>query len=492
MHESQAASDLKRLERLVSEKCNGSLTSDHYAELYDLLAKSAELRNAYWQLIAIHSALEWDLVGRRATQCEAICQLPEELLVGRTTVGARHGSWGKVLQSPWRHAAIAATLAAVLISGWTLWHSSGWRAWPKVAGSEANSHHAERVAAQLTPLTSNSRWSFGRPGDRNPKDFNFGDIVCVEEGLVEMQLTGGTIGQLRAPVVLQLLSQNCVRLLTGKIRVNAPARTDGFTVETPSAAVVDLGTEFSVEAAESGTDLIVFGGKVDLKIPRNGEGSSTSVVTSQQFVAGQAVRVDLDGTLSRIMNVKSPANPLMPEVSASSHVISKVVDNIRRDGVWAFYEIVWGGMGEDAYAFVDRFHEWNGITAAGMPAYLVGGDYVKMFNDDKIADEYTLEVTLSRPAALYVLLDSRVSPPKWLTDSFSDTGDRIGINESHHAEDGPGNNIDRIHSIWKQVVPERGTVVLGPNGTSEANAPWHFNMYGIVAVPLELVDNSAI
>lgn len=492
MNESQYETDLQRLEQLASEKGNGSLGPEGYAELHSLLVKNDALRVAYWQMNAIHVDLEWEIVGKEALNREVNCLWPNEDVAGSTVFAAREDSSVELINLSWWRLAVAASLAAVLLGGWTFWKFNGRKDAERIAGLEERHGVESSAAAQLTSLTANSRWSFGRPGDRNPKDFNYGDIVCVEEGVVEMQLEGGTMGQLRAPVVLQLLSQNCVRLLTGKIRVNAPARTDGFTVETPSAAVVDLGTEFSVEAAETGTNVVVYGGKVDLKVPRSSEGDSKTAVTSQQFIAGQAVRVDLNGTLSRIMNVQAPADPLMTDAPTSSHVISQVVDNIRRDGVWAFYEIVWGGMGEDAFAFVDRFHEWNGVTADGMPSYLLGGDYVKMFNDDKIEDEYELEVQLSRPATLYVLLDLRVSPPKWLTDSFSDTGDQIGINEMHHADKGPGKNVDRIHSIWKMDVPQGGTVVLGPNGTSEANAPSHFNMYGIVAVPLESDDGSAI
>jgi hypothetical protein len=312
-----------------------------------------------------------------------------------------------------------------------------------------------------------------------------------------MQLDGGTVGQLRAPVILQLVSQDRVRLLSGKIKVNAPARTNGFTVETPSAEVVDLGTEFSVEAAQTGTDLVVYGGKVDLKVPHAGSKDSQPTVTSKQFTAGQAVRVDMNGTLSRIMNIKSPADELAPAAPESSHVITSVVDNIRRDDLWAYYEIVWGGMKEDAYAFVDRVHEWNGKTAAGMPAYLVGGDCIKTFNDDKITEGLNIDLELAQPAEVYVLFDKRLTPPQWLTDSFTNTGDEIGVDESGDtghffpdnelwAQIGPGKSINRVHSIWKQVVPTAGTIRLGPNGKNAPQAEsFRANMYGVVAVPLK-------
>lgn len=492
MNDLEPPSDQLRLEQLTCAKCNGSLTPEETAELHALLARSGECRAAYCRLTATHADLEWGLGGKGASHDEVLCQLPGDLLVGLAIDGASPVASARSQRRAWWPLALAASIAAILIGGWALGHLNGRSRTPHFAESDPNPNDAAPAPAQISSLTPHSRWSFGRPGDRNPRGFHFGETVWVEQGLVEMQLAGGTIGQLQAPVILQLLSQNRVRLLRGKIKVHVPARTDGFTVETPSAEVVDLGTEFSVEAAETGTDLVVYGGKVDLKVPHNGSGASRPTVTSKQFTAGQAVRVDLNGTLSRIMNVKSSAYPSALDRPKQPQVITSVVDNIRRDDVWAYYEIVWGGMAEDANAFVDRFHQWNGADASGIPTYLVGGDYVKTFNDDKMADEYQIEVDLARPATLYVLLDTRASPPQWLTDSFTNTGDRIGIDETHHhrpgptntLEAGPGNSIDRLYSIWKMDVPAGGRVVLGPNGKSPTPALWNNSMYGIVAVPL--------
>jgi hypothetical protein len=148
-------------------------------------------------------------------------------------------------------------------------------------------------------------------------------------------------------------------------------------------------------------------------------------------------------------------------------------------------------MREDAKAFVDRPHEWNGMDAKGMPAYLIGGDYVKTFNDDKNIAEFEVSVTLAQPAKLYVLWCNRIAAPAWLREQFDDTGDVIGVDEGRyvfrngtvHNRDGPrvgpGVSIDSIHSIWRRIVTKPGTVRLGPT-----EAPgWDFNVYGIVAVP---------
>ena len=157
-------------------------------------------------------------------------------------------------------------------------------------------------------------------------------------------------------------------------------------------------------------------------------------------------------------------------------------------------------MREDAKAFVDRPHEWNGIHTSGMPAYLLGGDYVKTFNDDKVADELGIEIHLTKPATLYVLLDERVSPPDWLLESFENTGDQIGVDEAHMLSKdsndyapgelriGAGSGVNRKHSIWRLVVQQGGVVSMGANGPLLDESPEGVrskaNMYGVVAVPL--------
>ena len=150
-------------------------------------------------------------------------------------------------------------------------------------------------------------------------------------------------------------------------------------------------------------------------------------------------------------------------------------------------------MREDAKAFVDReSHEWNGVTTAGMPRYLLGGDYVKTFNNDKVNNDIEIRVTLGRPAKLYILFDDRIPAPPWLRENFRNTGDHIGVDEGpfyskgvwcaeHQPGVGPGVSIDNTSSIWVREVNSPGTVILGATEAPISG----INMYGIVAVPLD-------
>ena len=293
--------------------------------------------------------------------------------------------------------------------------------------------------------------------------------------------------------------------MQGRITVDVAKGAEGFTVETATTEVVDLGTTFSVDVSETGaTDVIVFQGNVDLRVAKPTADDTQSPPAVQRLRMGEAIRVAHDGTLSRIVQVRQS------EYGSGRHrepLISAVRDNLTREATWDFYEIVPNGMQEDAMAFVDRLHEWNGVDQNGLPKYLLGGDYVKTFNSDKITPELALTIRLEKPAIVYVLIDTRVPPPTWVTDTFEDTGDVVGVDEawpdplnyskgSHYfAEGGPGNSVDNRHSIWRRVVPQASEIALGANSPlpnahlvtdpDSMGLRTAVSMYGIVVQPLD-------
>lgn len=114
------------------------------------------------------------------------------------------------------------------------------------------------------------------------------------------------------------------------------------------------------------------------------------------------------------------------------------------------------------------------------------------FNDDKIAKDLSIAITLSQPANLYLLVDDRVPPPEWLKRDFVDTGWDVGSDEGYDDREiktakGPGQSIEHICSVWKRRVNQPDTVVLGALGAEDFAKPARAverSMYGIVVTPL--------
>lgn len=301
------------------------------------------------------------------------------------------------------------------------------------------------------------------------------------------------------PADFQLLGPMRARLNKGRIKVHVKKPSGyGFVVETPDGEVTDLGTEFGLDvASQTGTGLVVFQGSVDLRLGQSPEMIEGSRV--ERLFGGDGVRFSKVGDLDRIMSVATGTDGtfrlLTGASDESSAIITNVTDNIRTEGMKKFYEIVPGGMGEDALAYVDRQeHEWNGLKEGGMPPYLIGADYVKPFNNDKFRSDIEIELTLSQPARLFVIFDDqRVAPPEWLRRDYQRYGDRIGLDMGKSFTEkgevitaldravGPGQSIDQAFSIWERKVPKAGRIKLGSIGSGKVLSA----MYGIAAAPLE-------
>jgi hypothetical protein len=481
--------DMARLRCLALDKCDDVLSDDGVEELSEMLALSEQARDEYWQIIAIHAALQWELDGDASR--ESAIALPFIAVADAGAAGARPARSSR--SAPWL-LGLAACLMIALCGAFFAWRRGSDQ---PLQAAGLGKTDADSVLGAITALVPQSNWSVGRPGGNNAASLREGDTIYVEQGAAELRLVSNTVAVLESPLVMKVLSVDRVHLIRGNIKVDVAKGAEGFSVETASAEVIDLGTEFAVNANDGNTDVVVYDGEVDLKVAATDDALDAERVT-KRFRAGEAVHVTDDGTLSRIVDVRRTKFDSGGK-SHRPHVIVEVKDNNVRDNFWSFYEIVPAGMDEDARAFVDRrFHEWNGSTSEGMPSYLVGADYVKTFNHDKVTEDLVIDVTLSRPATLYVLLDPRVLPPPWLLESFENTGDFVGLDEAPDPDQttggepkvGPGNGISRIFRIWKREVRNGGVVSLGPNGRladdpqDEPIGEIKANMYGIVAVPL--------
>lgn len=149
---------------------------------------------------------------------------------------------------------------------------------------------------------------------------------------------------------------------------------------------------------------------------------------------------------------------------------------------------------EDVLSYTDRTHEWNGITTAGLPLYLVGGDYVMTANDARDNNSYTLDVTLAQPAYLYLFRDNRDmgSIPAWYTDGvgidLTDTGHDVG-NDNNGDGTGAGNGINDQMSVFVATDTTTGNTLLaaGTYQLLESRTAGH-GMYGVVASTEEPAD----
>jgi len=85
----------------------------------------------------------------------------------------------------------------------------------------------------------------------------------LDSGVVELAFASGARAAVEGPAELNVVDRNTVELRLGKISADVPHNAIGFTVKTPSATVVDLGTRFGIDAkAKDSSEVDVFEGKV--------------------------------------------------------------------------------------------------------------------------------------------------------------------------------------------------------------------------------------
>ena len=127
-----------------------------------------------------------------------------------------------------------------------------------------------------------------------------GDLVRVGPknlvaGFVQIEFEKGAEIIVQAPAEIEFESTGSVFLKRGKLSSVVPPGAVGFVVRTPSATVVDYGTEFGVCVNEFGdTQAVVFTGEVELRT-----GSDPVLFKkSRRLGAGQEGMVDVEGNLN--------------------------------------------------------------------------------------------------------------------------------------------------------------------------------------------------
>lgn len=157
----------------------------------------------------------------------------------------------------------------------------------------------------------------------------------------------------------------------------------------------------------------------------------------------------------------------------------QVITNVVRGGTTTNPApvVIPNGLNNGALTFVDRTHVYQQV-----PAFLQGLDFIRVSNVDRNVPDYTLDVTLSASANLYLFIDFRVGdgsntdPPTltsimtWVAaNGFTTSGAQLAIDENN---DG---SIDNFFQVYSKVLNSGVTRLFEQNdGTGR-------NMYGVAA-----------
>ncbi len=117
-----------------------------------------------------------------------------------------------------------------------------------------------------------------------------GGAYVLKSGIIELEYATGVLVTIQAPARFELVDEKVFRLQDGRIAAHVPQRGVGFKVEAPAATVVDLGTDFAVDAnADDNSEVHVFKGEVRVDL-RAAKGVA---VDPLRLLTGQAARIDV-------------------------------------------------------------------------------------------------------------------------------------------------------------------------------------------------------
>lgn len=169
----------------------------------------------------------------------------------------------------------------------------------------------DAFVARIVKVSPDVRW--GEPSI--PKDFCLrarpGDKLNVVAGLVEIEFFSGAKIILHGPSVFTPTGPMAGRLESG--RLTGEVSNGNFRLVTPTAEVIDLGTEFGVVAdATVGTDVVVFNGRVQVVSKPDKSGPDEVL----DMTEGMAARFRSDGTTE--FGVKTEAGQFVRDVSPAA------------------------------------------------------------------------------------------------------------------------------------------------------------------------------
>ena len=253
------------------------LTSEQQGRLEQLVLEYPEARRFYVESMQQHASLRWSVA-----ELDLLASVPPVPAPPRR------------VRRLYAFAFAAAAAALALAIGLGL-RSTGRGAHPPAPFASLAELKACKWNSGTLPTEVGSRLGTGR--------------LRLAEGLARIIFDHGAQITLEAPAYLELRSAQYCVLQEGRLIAKVPPAAVGFIVETPTAILNDLGTEFGVNVHEAGTsDVQVFRGLVDVRHRSSGRTEHMTTGDHRRFGADA---VDDFGPLDEIPD--ATARPAIAE-----------------------------------------------------------------------------------------------------------------------------------------------------------------------------------
>jgi hypothetical protein len=247
------------------------LSAEQRARLEELVLGSLEARRLYVEYLHQHASLRWSVAE------------PQFLATSLPRSPSPAGPAPATILAPARFhfrfrpaGAFAAVAAAALVA---LGIGLGLR-WTQVDRDRPPAPFARLAEVKAC------KWDGGSLPTEVGARLGTGRLRLAE-GLARIVFDHGAEVLLEGPADLELLSGRRCVLHDGRLVGKVPERAIGFEVETPTAVLKDLGTEFAVNVRDPATSEVqVFDGLVDVRHRSSGRTTHMTEGTSLRFGIG--------------------------------------------------------------------------------------------------------------------------------------------------------------------------------------------------------------
>jgi hypothetical protein len=241
-------------------------TAEQLARLETLVLQQPEAKRFYIEYLHQHGCLHWSAAQPALRDPSGV--IPRPAAGSRETI-ALHSPWKRRLF--WTGTLLAASLLAAF------------------AFTMAKRPPAVAPVPTVATLAgaSGCKWDSGTLPTEEGARLGAGRLRLAE-GIIRIKFDNGVTLTVEAPADLEIESaQRCV-LHGGRLIAKVPPPAIGFTVDTPTAVLHDLGTEFGVNVRGSeGSDVQVFEGIVDVQHRKSGKTERMKTGNNRRFEANK-------------------------------------------------------------------------------------------------------------------------------------------------------------------------------------------------------------
>ncbi|TWU32505.1 FecR domain-containing protein [Novipirellula artificiosorum] len=259
--------------RLLDALTTGDITAEEHAALQETLKEDPNARKAFRERMDLEAGLRtWATEPSPAASASGVFE---------------HSGRGSQLKG-WYVAALAIAVAIAFAVGVQVWINFNMPNTKQLANNQSDtkngvSPNATRFVGfirqqedcqwTVDPVSTSAQFSIGK--------------LSLSKGVAELSFDSGTDITIEGPCDIDVTSLCSARLLDGNVCVNVTELSNGFTLETPEAQIIDEGTEYAVSLDRDEAEVHVFDGSV-IWIPKATESQSNQPAFEDRIEAGQA------------------------------------------------------------------------------------------------------------------------------------------------------------------------------------------------------------